>query len=384
MKLKLTLLKKGLAIILAVFSVLKISPFGIEQVAAWVVGPDYYKASLEERAELILDAYINRGFISLGDDAEDFARSVITEFLIQIFGSAGDSDKVIECLDSLPVYKESEINFERGSYDKDPEDIMKIKQSLLKLIASTKFSDDVKNALSAVLKGCYDVRIYFIYTNNPDVYEFCGDAMNDNDEVMFSKTHVYYNHKTHIVSGWKNKGIFEIGFDCDTDQFGMTNPVNAWHRQYGYNISYDVLGNILLIDTNTVRVFFDYDGKHKMFQFWKGNYTKISNGAEIGLYNRKDKSVLRYDSVPDEEMLVMQMELYHKGELFYKTDPTRHWWLTGYVPGDLMKKKDILFKASIEFPNEEMLKAFYDAAVKAFGKRGTVTTEDLTAYIVWQ
>ncbi len=381
---RLDLIKKGIAVILAILSVLYITPYSIDDVSRWLVGSGYSGATAEEKADMILDLYMNQDFIYLEEDSTRIAREFMSEFLIQIFSGEGDSSKVVEALNELPVYERGERDTSRESYTPDTPENRRIKQTMQKLVDASNMSEEVKAGFRYFTSGINDLYLYFLTTSYPNVFEFAGDYITDDGRAEIGNSGVYYDKESTLIYGYNNGGILQMGFDCRANAFTMQNPVNPWQRQYGFNVVYDILGNMTLIDTQTVRVRFDYNGKHKMFQFWKGNYTKISNGAEVAIYNRQENSSFLYDSIPDEEMLYMSMKLYHGDELVMENDREKHWWLTGYVPGPLYNAEDMRLVTIIEFTDKGMLDAFMPAASKAFGDSAVITRSNLTVTVSWQ
>ena len=381
-----SLLKKALAIMLALLSVLNITPFTVDTVSAWLVGSGFRNALPADKVDMLLDLYVNQGFIFLSDDAERFARTVIGEILIEVICSEGDGERIIKACNELPIYDRNgrDTSREGCEFETDTDTNKKLKVSLQKLIGLSNLDQSVKDGFRVFAEGINDIYIYFITTDYEGVYEFAGDFVSDDGtQTYVGYTGVYYDSTTTMFYGYNSGGMLQIGFDFTAKSITMSNPVNAWQRRYGYNIFFDILGNVLIIDTDTVRVRFKYNGENKMFQFWKGNYTRIANGAEIGLYNRQKDSLICYDSVPDEEMLYMSLKLYHGDELVLQNDRKLHWWLTGYQPGPSVNPSELTLESSIEFTDEAMLSAFFEAAVDAFPKDATVECDGLTAHIIW-
>ena len=379
------LVKKGIAIVLALISVLNISLFTIDDIARWIAGPGYTSAEPEEKAEMLLDLYMNQDFLYLEADAERFAREVLTQVILEIMCSGGDGSKIVEAINDLPVYDRNGRDTTRASYTPDKDENLRFKATLRKFIEISPLDDNVKNGLYYFTDGINDLCIYFITTDYEGVYEFAGDYISDTGTVQVGYTGIYYDSNTTLVYGCNDNGIMQIGFDFKADTITMQNPVHPWQRQFGYNVFFDVIGNFVLIDTDTVRVRFMHQGREKMIQFWKGNYTRISNGAEIGIYNQHEDSVLLYDSVPDEEMLYMSMKIYHGDELIFENDRELHWWLTGYQPGPLIPANELTLDCSIEFTDADMFNAFLASANEAFAdEEAQITADGLTVHIIWK
>lgn len=382
---KVSFRKRAIALILGILSVFNLTPFTMGQVTDWLVGAGFNKVTAEEKAEMILDIYMNQDFIFLSSDSEDMARDFISQYLIQIFSGNGDAQTVIDVLDEIPVYDGNNIQTEHAEeYKVDDEATMRTKKNLTKLIESSKLPDNVKNSLKDFLRGVNDLNIYFIRTQYPNVYQFAGSYITDDGEVIYARSPIYYDKDSGMIFSMNRKGILNIGFDCCVRNLSMTNPVDPWQRKFGFNILFDMLGNIFLTNIETVRVKFEYNGQNKMAQFWKGNYTRISNGGEIGFYNQSEKSPLQYDCFTDEELLEMSIEIYHGDKLLYQNGPVKHWWATGYTPGPMINKKELTMVGTITFEEQGMCDAFVDAARKAFGKSADITVDGMTARVSWK
>lgn len=254
---KLSLIKRLTAVILAVLSVFYITPFSIENVAKWIVGRDYDGMAPREQVDMLLDMYVNQDFIYLSDDSEKAARDFMTEFLVQIFSSQGDGAAAVAAIDSLPIYSRMyERDAKRTEVEADKPENIEIKETISALVEGSSLPDNVKRGFSTFTNGINDVYIYFIRTQYDGVYQFAGDYVTDTGEVVWGLTPVYYDSNTQKMYGMYNAGIFNISFDCNIGSLTMDNAVYSWQRKFGYNFLFDVAGNIVLIDTDTVRVRF--------------------------------------------------------------------------------------------------------------------------------
>ena len=122
-----------------------------------------------------------------------------------------------------------------------------------------------------------------------------------------------------------------------------------------------------------------------MIQIWKGNYLMITNGGELGVYNReKWRFGTYYDCAKDEELMDMTMELSHGDEVLFTVGPEKHWWLTGFKAGKTLYLPDTLtLRFSIDFPNAEMRKAFTDAVDRHILHDVRYTLNGNTVSAVW-
>lgn len=80
-----------------------------------------------------------------------------------------------------------------------------------------------------------------------------------------------------------------FGFVCKPEEEILVSTEDAWQRKYGYEALYDALAPHFNMIFDYYPVYFDYQGKTWLIEFWKGQYG-INTGAEAGIYhaNRLD------------------------------------------------------------------------------------------------
>ncbi len=153
-----------------------------------------------------------------------------------------------------------------------------------------------------------------------------------------------------------------FGFSYLMLQDLITTREDAWQRDFGYHAFFDRSASHFHMVLDCEPVYFYYAGETWLIEFWKGQYG-INVGGEIGIYHAD--SILepeQYDhalfqSVPDEKMLPLSMELFYKGSLLFGIR-RRHWWLTGFRMGRYCEPEDLTMKASLTFPDVAMLNSF--------------------------
>ena len=153
---------------------------------------------------------------------------------------------------------------------------------------------------------------------------------------------------------------FGYGYDEKRDLFYTR--TDAWQRKFGYRKTYDeaALGTCMII--HCLPVYFDYDGRTWLMEFWKGEYG-ITAGCEVGLYHA-DTVLLpgqyaraQFDAVSDEEMMDMSIMLLERtGELL--SFRMRHWWLACFAVGRHELPEDLRTIYRLRFPTLEMKHAF--------------------------
>ena len=178
------------------------------------------------------------------------------------------------------------------------------------------------------------------------------------------KSDFVYDTNTHELKRRNNRGVF--GFNLDGDGYVIYAITDTWQRYFGFCIAYDILANLTVYDYDTKRIYLTYGGKDWLFQIWKGIYW-ISNGAEIGIYNRPEQQIKTtfYECAPDEDMMVMSLELYQGNRKIFAREPQLHWWVIGFsIEEKVYDAKYLTAKGTIEFPNEEFAELFVQGANK--------------------
>jgi hypothetical protein len=143
--------------------------------------------------------------------------------------------------------------------------------------------------------------------------------------------------------------------------------MNAWQRKFGYCRLYDEAAAPagMIIDSDPVT--FEYEGKRWLIQFWKGQYY-LNTGCEIGVYytDEPELSVPNlftgtfYRCVDNADRLDMSYTLFKNGkELFHREE--KHWWLTGFMPGEFSEPWELSVKIRITFKDANMCASFIRA-----------------------
>lgn len=160
---------------------------------------------------------------------------------------------------------------------------------------------------------------------------------------------------------------FGYCFHCDCGFFSST--TDAPQRHAGYTWLYDYMASRFQMVFNALPVYFDYQGRTWLIEFWKGQYG-INTGAEIGIYHtdgiipESDYKTAWFSCAEDNEMLDCSFLLCNAGrECIRNAD--RHWWLTAFLTGCFSKPACLSMESCIRFPNREMLTAFLGGLKRA-------------------
>ncbi len=217
-----------------------------------------------------------------------------------------------------------------------------------------------------------------------DLYLLVANVYYKNGKVDKIETPVYYNARTkQFVGEDGTPAIF--GFYMDLDKGTTYTGINVWQRKFGFTVLYDVFCYITpaLMQYHTERFKFEYDNREWMIQTWKGRYF-IANGGEVGIYTReKGSKGTYYNCASDDDMMYMDLKVYHGDDLLLTRERQLHWWVTGFsVSTTAYLPSTMTLVSTITMKDAEMLKAFKGALD---AKSGAVDYEinGLDVTIIW-
>ncbi len=236
----------------------------------------------------------------------------------------------------------------------------------------------------AIIDTC---EIYAVPTDDPDTYEVKLKAIYRDGEYHVHSPNIFINKVTGECTGQNpTEGLLGIGFNFNLNEMMVYATINAWMRDFGFCMLYDIAAGSMpaLWNYVTRRFKFDYNGLEWMIQIWKGNYL-ITNGGEVGVYNRApEKFGSYYDCISDEYLMEMSLQVYKGDTLLVNQEPQKHWWINGFKMSDRMYIPDSLtLKSSIVMLDEEMLNAFCNAIDNHYMHDVTYTVDGLKINLVW-
>lgn len=160
-----------------------------------------------------------------------------------------------------------------------------------------------------------------------------------------------------------------FGFQYLWEEDIFTSNIDAWQRKRGYEALYDRLaaGANMVIDAWPV--YFDYDGRTWLIEFWKGQYG-INTGGEVGVYHAKEIVLphlykeTHFEAAKNSEMPQICCRLERKEEKVYEIY-ARHWWLTGFRMGTFSKPSELRMMTTFSFEDIAMAQAFFEGLQKS-------------------
>lgn len=244
----------------------------------------------------------------------------------------------------------------------------------------------------------YFLFMFGVYISTIEACDVCAvptDEENVDEVVLFVRftdgtacemhPSIWINSETGECYSKNGKGIVNTGFNYNLKKLMVYAPMYCWMRDFGFTVLYDINCYIFPMWNYVTRRFhFNYDDRQWMIQIWKGNYL-ITNGGEVGIYNRGKYAIgTFYNTVSDEERMVMSLRVSHGDEVFVDIEPTLHWWVNGFQMNNYMyKASSMLLESTIEFPNETMRDAFTAAVDREYHHDVTYTVDGLNVSISW-
>ena len=189
--------------------------------------------------------------------------------------------------------------------------------------------------------------------------------------LIISLVIVFIKYKSIQPVNWATSMVYLAGFEYDPNQNIFVTRKDALQRIGSYNDLYDRLSTLLYMVIDIEPIVYQYNGKRRMIELWKGQYY-ASTGSEIGYYHE----VKGKDKVWEcSELIQMEYTLKNKkGEtIFHRSG--KHWWLTGFHPGRYNNPCDLIMDdIKITFYSIEEADSFFTALQKLIkehnGKQG--------------
>ena len=314
----------------------------------------FIRYEVEERAQMMADLIFPKDGDKFEPGTKAIAKEIVYNVIIQFISGNADPDAVTNLMKSLPRedLDRTDIKTRTPGLSAAMIDLFFLNDTV-----SSKLPQNIKHFLEHSSHGIHELYVYLIDTEYEDVYEIRANYVTDDAEIVQVETGIYFDSVTGLVYGKNNDGVFGIGYDYDSKQYVLENPANVWMRKYGFNIAYDIIGNIVFLDCETVRLKFNCEGRDWMIQLWKGNYTHFTNGAELALYSLEDGRQFHYSCAGPGDEVEMRMDVNSPDGTLFKRDWVKHWWLSGYQPGPAYDAGELEVDASIRFNSTEMAKS---------------------------
>ena len=186
-----------------------------------------------------------------------------------------------------------------------------------------------------------------------------------------------------------NDELKSFGFAYDDKANFFYSILDPWQKDLGYCSLYDEAAPALSMIFDSEPIYFDYNGKHWLIEFWKGQYG-ITTGGEIGIYNTDDDGLIIpgffngrfYEAVEESEYIDMSFTLFSNNKSLIRQSGM-HWWLTGFLLGELSHPNELKMHIKLNFPSKNMLIAFVNGLLDAGYTNSDFSTKNNTVYIIY-
>lgn len=166
-----------------------------------------------------------------------------------------------------------------------------------------------------------------------------------------------------------NTLLSPFGYCYDHNRDIISSLNDSWQRHFGYAAFFDKAAPHFNMVFDALPIYFDYQGKTWLIEFWKGQYG-INTGGEIGVYHADEiippgrQNAKLFKAVSDTDMLPLSFELF-KNNISLLTVSKSTWWLTAFCMGQFSNPADLYLNVTITFPNYEMQRSFLTALLDA-------------------
>lgn len=166
-----------------------------------------------------------------------------------------------------------------------------------------------------------------------------------------------------------NEIIEPFGYSYILSQDIFTSRIDAWQREFGYCTLYDKAASHFNMIFDCLPVYFNYQGRTWMIEFWKGQYG-INTGCEIGVYHadrildEDELSRTLFQCAENKDMLRLSFNLFRNQKMLAHLCE-KHWWLTAFSMGCFSQPSDLSMGASVTLETPDMAEAFIQGLIKA-------------------
>lgn len=171
-----------------------------------------------------------------------------------------------------------------------------------------------------------------------------------------------------ISSSNLNTKLEDTGFYYSLKDDIFCSQKNAWQRNFGYCHLYDEAMPHVGIIVDCEPIYFDYDNKHWLIEFRKGQYG-MACGGEVCIYNTPNGPMKApgfhgtfYESISEDECLPISFVLKKNKKVLIRRKAI-HWWLTGLKLAEFSNTGALSLTIKIVFPNKIMSNAFVSGLI---------------------
>jgi hypothetical protein len=182
--------------------------------------------------------------------------------------------------------------------------------------------------------------------------------------------------------------IEDLGYVYDVRQDIFYTALNTWQRDMGYCRLYDEAAAPMSMIIDCEPIYFEYDNKRWLIEFWKGQYG-MTTGCEIGVYSTDMPDVQTeifngtfYECVGDNDLLQISLTLKKNGKRLL-TRQDIHWWVTGFVLGEFSEPDDLVVNLKITLKDYLMRDEFIKGLINAGYNEDEIVVVNNTVRLVF-
>ena len=181
--------------------------------------------------------------------------------------------------------------------------------------------------------------------------------------------------------------ITPFGFCYDSKQDIFSTTLDAWQREFGYTEKYNKLAPYFNMVFDYEPVYFDYNNRTWLIEFWKGQYG-INTGCEVGIYYSESiispdmRNTTLFHCVKDNDMLPISIQLI-RDACTLGIIQKKHWWLTVFDVGKYCEPSRLSIPIEITFPNKQMLYSFTQALLEKGYSHNQIYIYNTTIHLLY-
>lgn len=186
-----------------------------------------------------------------------------------------------------------------------------------------------------------------------------------------------------------NNMLKTYGYSYDVKQDMFISNHDAWQRKMGYSRIFDEAAAPLSMIIDCEPIYFEYDDKRWLIEFWKGQYG-MTTGCEIGVYytdypdaKLDDVNVTWYYCAEDNNMLNMSFALIRDGKTLMKR-VDKHWWLTGFKLGKFSNPSELVMYLKVTLKDNIMRDEFIKGLSRAGYNHNEIVVSGNTIGLIFQ
>lgn len=168
-----------------------------------------------------------------------------------------------------------------------------------------------------------------------------------------------------------NRDLKPFGFAYDHIQDIFYSLMDCWQRSFGYFRLYDEACAAFSMIIDCEPIYFNYNGKRWMIEFWKGQYG-MTTGGEVGIYYTSGPDLnipglfngTFYFCVKDEDRINMSFIFKKNGKILF-TRSDYHWWITGFRLGEFSYPSELEMDIVLDLNDKQMVDAFVNGLREA-------------------